>query len=179
MPYAASAPVVGVVAASGKRVGRRFDMGDITLSVVNGRRKPSKYFGGLGKGTGDRERMISEWAGSVGPAIGASAASAASAAPATPVALSAPSSAPCPHGGGGKVVMSEGVNGTPGGPKGVNIAMGLTNGSTAKVTKVSPELTDSLKRALERLADDGEERDLDAWVVWYEALLAPEAPKQP
>lgn len=180
LPNSAAAPVVGLVAASDKRVGRRFDVGNITLSVVHGRRKPSKYFGGLGKGTGDRSRMISEWAASASaasaasPASAASAVSGASAAPArsaAPVALGNPGTAHCPS-GGAKIVLSEGVNGTPGGPKGVNIATGLTNGSTAKVTKVNAALTDSLKRALDRLADDGKERDREAWIAWYEALLA-------
>lgn len=184
LPNSAVAPVVGLVAASNKRVGRRFDVGNITLSVVNGRRKPSKYFGGLGKGTGDRNRMILEWAASANAASAASPASAVSAASAAPVpspppvALAAPGTPHCPN-SGGRVVLSEGVNGTPGGPKGVNIATGLTNGSTAKVTKVSDALTESMKRSLNRLANDGKERDREAWVAWYGELLAKEAPKQP
>jgi len=179
LPNSAVAPVVGLVAASDKRIGRRFDVGNITLTVVNGRRKPSKYFGGAGKGTGDRSRMISEWAASAHGASPTSAspaalpASRASVAPASaaPVALAAPGTGHCPS-GGARIVLSEGVSGTPGGPKGVNIASGLTNGSTAKVSKVSAALTDSMKRALIRLADDGEERDREAWVAWFEELLA-------
>jgi len=168
MPYAAAAPVVGVVAASGQRIGGRFDMGNLTLSVVSGRRKPSKYFGGLGKATGDGSRRLADFV-----AASALAAPAVAATPArsAPVALAAPAQAHCPT-GGAKIVFGEGMNGTPGGPLGVSIASGLTNGSTAKVSKVSAALTQSLKRALSRLADDSEERNREAWIAWYEELLA-------
>jgi hypothetical protein len=59
------------------------------------------------------------------------------------------------------------------------VPRGLTNGSTAKVSKVNTALTEALERALARLANDGEERDREAWIAWYEAKLAKEAANQP
>jgi hypothetical protein len=131
LPREAAAPVVGVVAASGERVSRRFEVGDITLSVVSERRKPSKFFGG------STSAAASAAAGDcLGSGVGFS--------------------------GGAANGVTQGVGRVP---------RGLTNGSTAKVTKVNTALTESLKRALSRLADDGEERDREAWITWYEERL--------
>lgn len=149
LPHEAAAPVVGVVAASGERISRRFDVGDITLSVVSERRKPSKFFGGSSANNPNRG--------------GSTTIAAASAA------------AECSSSGVG---ITGGVGGgiTPGVGR---IPRGLTNGSTAKVTKVSTALTESLKRALARLAEDGKDRDREAWIVWYEERLAKQSPQQP
>jgi hypothetical protein len=146
LPREAAAPVVGVVAASGERVSRRFKVGDITLSVVSERRKPSKFFASSGTNNGNRG--------------GSTAASAAAAAD------------DCSSSGVG--FTANGV--TPGVGR---VPRGLTNGSTAKVSKVNTALTEALERALARLANDGEERDREAWIAWYEAKLAKEAANQP
>lgn len=168
-PYSAAAPVVGVVAASGERVGGRFEMGDITLSVVSGRRKPSKYFGGVAKATDAVSLRLASQALEAGVAAVDPASI-----PVVPLQLT---KTECgisyvsgePQGGG------EGIKG----PEGVSVGFGLTNGSTAKVSKVSPALTASLERALTRLANDDKERDRAAWVAWYEGLLMQGARKQP
>jgi hypothetical protein len=150
LPREAAAPVVGVVAASGERISRRFDVGDITLSVVSERRKPNKFFGGSGASNPNR-----------GASTAGAAASAAGECTSSGVGFT----------GGAANGVTPGVGRVP---------RGLTNGSTAKVTKVNTALTESLKRALARLAEDGEERDREAWIAWYEELLAKEeAPKQP
>lgn len=153
LPREAAAPVVGVVAASGDRVSRRFQVGDITLSVVSERRKPSKFFGGSGSSNANR-------GGSTVSSTSGAAASAAGECTTSGVGFT----------GGAANAVTPGVG---------RIPRGLTNGSTAKVTKVNTALTESLKRALARLAEDGKERDREAWVLWYEELLAKEAPKQP
>jgi hypothetical protein len=149
LPREAAAPVVGTVAASGERVSRRFDVGDITLTVVSERRKPSKFFAGSGTNNPNR-----------GGSTAAAAASAADECSSTGVGFT----------GGAANGVTPGVGRVP---------RGLTNGSTAKVTKVNVALTESLKRALQRLADDGEERDREAWIAWYEELLKKETSNQP
>lgn len=144
-------------------------MGDLTLSVVNGRRKPSKYFGGVTKATDAVSLRLASQAMEAGVA-GVSPASI----PAVPIHL-IQTECGISYSTGGVQSGGEGLKG----PEGARITSGLTNGSTAKVSKVSPALTESLKRALARLADDDVERDRAAWVSWYEGLIAPKAPKQP
>jgi hypothetical protein len=166
MPYAAAPPVVGAVAASGERVGGRFEMGDLTLSVVNGRRKPSKYFGGVKKATDAASLRLASSAELTGMSA-MSPQSIIASAQAVPLHTGAGSSPKEAGGGGSAAVGGEGIKR----PSGTRMTSGLTNGSTAKVSKLSPALTESLKRALSRLAHDDKERDREDWIAWYEELL--------
>lgn len=150
LPHEAAAPVVGAVAASGERVSRRFDVGDLTLTVVSTRRKPSKMF--AGSGTNPNRTGSGSTAGA--------AASAANECTSSGVGITA----------GAGDAFTPGVGRVP---------RGLTNGSTAKITKVNEALTESLKRALARLAEDGEERDRESWIAWYEKRLEEKFVHQP
>lgn len=145
LPDEAASPLVGTVAAAEAK-SRRFDVGDLTLTISTAKRRPSRIF----------------FDGSVN-------------APGTP-RFGAPVNPDCT---GGMTVSGGASPGVTPGLDGGYVPRALTNGSSAKVTKVSPALTEALQRALDRLADDRVERDVADWIVWYEKRLAEELVQRP
>lgn len=147
LPQEAAGPVVGAVAASDERVSKRFDVGDLTLTVVTSKRRPSEIF--FDGGVRIRDRGGIGVVSDVGECVGGVA-----------------------------------VTGTPGqgvtnGANAGHVPRGLTNGSSAKITKLSPALTEALQRALDELVDDGSERDRAAWIAWYEDQVEARTAQQP
>lgn len=145
LPKEAASPLAGTVAAAEAK-SRRYEVGDLTLTISTAKRRPSRIFfdGGLHAAGTPR--------------------------------LGTPPSPDCSGGiavtGGSSPAVTPGLD--PG-----YVPRALTQGSSAKVTKVSPALTEALQRALERLANDGVERDVADWVAWYEKRLAQELAQRP
>ena len=145
LPKEAASPLVGTVAAADAK-SRRYEVGDLTLTISTAKRRPSRIFfdGGLNAAGTPR--------------------------------FGAPYNPDCS--GGIAVTGGSSPAVTPGLDAGY-VPRALTNGSSAKVTKVSPALTEALQRALDRLADDRVDRDVADWIVWYEERLAEELVQRP
>ena len=149
LPQEAAAPLVGTLASSEERVGRRFEVGDLTMSVVKQARQPARIFfdGNLRQND------------STGASMGA-----------------LPRTTHCPTTG---VTLGAAPGSATTGLNAGRVPRGLTNGSTAKVTAVTEGLSDALSRALAELTSDRVERDVQGWVSWYEAKVEEQLAQKP